>query len=72
LPDEVFPAGQDRNYATILTMEQYVYQQKRKYAEFIYVHVAERDYEHAAVLLDVHERGFHAFMQRLGLGHLMQ
>jgi hypothetical protein len=27
LPDEVFPAGQDRHTCTILSMEQYVYQQ---------------------------------------------
>ena len=69
LPEEVYPAGTELNTG-ILTMAQFVWQQKRQYAEYIFK-LAEGDYALAAALLDIHPSGFHTYMRRLGLGHLL-
>ena len=70
LPEELFPPGEGPNNVSMLTMAQFLWKQKREYAEYIYVQVAERDYELAAALLDIHPSGFHAYMRRLELDHL--
>ncbi len=69
LPEEVRPAGPELDTA-ILTMAQFLWQKKREYAEYI-VNLADGDYVLAAALLDIHPNGFHTYVRRLGLDHLM-
>ena len=69
LPEELFPATPVPVY-TGQTMAEFLWHKKREYAEYL-VNLAEGDYELASDLIGIHPSGFHAYLRRLELDHLL-
>jgi len=70
LPKDVFRRASDRTATNVLSMKEFVWKSKREYVERV-LDLVGRDYKKAAKLLDIPPNGFHSFLRRLDLRHLL-